>query len=478
MSPSTACQRIVFDVSTICRWEGQATGIFRVEREFAKWARENLRNAVFVFFDPEDQTYRILNKGSLDRLLRREFVVDQRSLPRPQIERRHLLDKMSRRTRRNLMWILQFRRKLLLELERPRIADWPRGMTHYVDRFQRAIMSEKYRRMMLNPDGSRRQLLDVDAILGGRIELSAADTMVFVGSPWSHTNFHAIEELKQRTGMQFVLLCHDIIPIQFPQFLRERDGLDFRDTMHCALPLSDLVVFSTRQVEQDTRTYCDGQGIALKRTAVTAFGADSAVKRGEPADIQKLGLEPGRFIVFVSTVEPRKGHRFLLKVWRRLLEAGIPQRQNFKLVLVGRIGWNVEDVIEDIEREAAKTKSIMQLSNVDDATLAALYDLSAFCVYPSEYEGFGLPLIEAFQHGKAVIASTGGAVPEVVGEFSPCLDTYDEDLWAETMGRWIEDPNARRPFEEAIRTRFRHPTWEEAGAQFFETVRTVSAGPR
>jgi glycosyltransferase involved in cell wall biosynthesis len=94
----------------------------------------------------------------------------------------------------------------------------------------------------------------------------------------------------------------------------------------------------------------------------------------------------------------------------------------------------------------------------------------AFCVYPSRYEGYGLPVIEAFARGKAVIASTGGALPEVVQNFSLCLDSLDEEMWYRTLRQWILHREARAPFEHAIRTGFRHPSWSDAAATFFATA--------
>jgi glycosyltransferase involved in cell wall biosynthesis len=120
---------------------------------------------------------------------------------------------------------------------------------------------------------------------------------------------------------------------------------------------------------------------------------------------------------------------------------------------------------------------LIVLSGVPDTVLTELYRNAAFCLFPSLYEGYGLPAVEAFAFGKAVIASTGGALPEVVGDFSPCLDPRDEDAWFETMRNWIADPAARAPFETAIRERFRHPTWSEAAELFFAAIDAELASP-
>src|SRR5262249_46639184 len=171
------------------------------------------------------------------------------------------------------------------------------------------------------------------------------------------------------------------------------------------------------------------------------------------------GLEAGRYALLVSTIEPRKGHRLIYDAWVKLVEAGIPQRSRFKLVFAGREGWMVGDLMRDLRHDPHIAGTLELLTDADDATVAALYRNAAFCLYPSRYEGYGLPVIEAFRYGKAVLASTGGAVPGVVGDLSPCLDPGDREAWQRMLGTWIEDPAARAVYEERIHTSFRHPPW-------------------
>ena len=174
-------------------------------------------------------------------------------------------------------------------------------------------------------------------------------------------------------------------------------------------------------------------------------------------------------MLFVSTIEPRKGHGMLIRVWRRLSRP-MPQRHGFKLVFVGRPGWMVDDVLREIDAMRGSAGTLVHLADVSDSALAAIYRACAFCAYPSRYEGFGLPIVEAFSYGKAVIASTGGAIPETVNGLSPCLDPADEDAWYGEIKRWIEDPQARAPCEARIRQSFAHPDWRHAAAQFFDAV--------
>src|SRR5206468_3666342 len=137
-------------------------------------------------------------------------------------------------------------------------------------------------------------------------------------------------------------------------------------------------------------------------------------------------------------------------------------RANFRLVFVGRLGWKMEALHQALRQDARLAGSLVLLEDVSDAGLDALYRGAAFCVFPSLYEGYGLPAVEAFAHGKALLASDGGALPEVVGELSPILPARDEAAWEAALAGWIADPGARAPYEAAIRERFTHPTWAQA----------------
>jgi glycosyltransferase involved in cell wall biosynthesis len=160
-----------------------------------------------------------------------------------------------------------------------------------------------------------------------------------------------------------------------------------------------------------------------------------------------------------------------LLTWKDLLASGVPQSERFKLVFAGREGWMAGDLMCDLR--AASDGSLRVFNDADDGTLATLYKHAAFCLYPSRYEGFGLPVVEAFFHGKAVLASTGGAVPELVRDFSPCLEPNDIKAWYHMLQTWIKDPAARAPYEQAIRTSFCHPNWDESAKAFFSLVQNL-----
>jgi glycosyltransferase involved in cell wall biosynthesis len=461
--------RVIFDLTTTALWSGPPVGIVRVESEFGRWALAHLDEMVPAFFDPQTRCFRRLGCAMASSLIAQDAAFNTLTFVSPVRRGKRKTDRIPAPIRPFAMWVLQFRRSLLQALERVRLGTANARVASLADAVQRAIMNDKYRAIMVRADGSRRAYLPIEMALGPPVEFTARDTLVCAGTGWVHNDIAAIVELKKKAGFRFVLFCHDIVPLMFPHFYKRADVEAQRRHCDLAFPAADLVIFSSHTVAQDVRRYCEARGLALGATAVCPLGADiraPAVTEAPPA-----GLEPGRFALLVSTIEPRKGHHLIYEAWVKLLDAGIPQRARFKLVFVGREGWMVGDLMRDLRRDPRIAGTIEIFTHADDATVSALHRDAAFCLYPSRYEGYGLPVVEAFRHGKAVLASTGGAVPEVVGGLSPCLDPDDGEAWRHMLETWIEDPSARAVYETRIRNSFRHPDWDEAARMFFGLAR-------
>jgi glycosyltransferase involved in cell wall biosynthesis len=464
----------MLDVSTCLRWAGPPVGIVRVECELARWAYKHANHVVFVFFDPQSRSYRKVSDKWITSLIEKTVSIDPWISPSTKGRPRRS-DRIPHAIKPAAMWILQSRRSALLLLERVRILAKYSIIRRVAERFQRSLITEKYRRYMFHTDGTRKAIIPHEEFLGPVVEFASSDTLICAGAPWVHSDIHSIRALKEGHGFRVVLLCHDIIPLQFPQYYRESDVTAFDEYYRAAFPVADLVVFNARTTERDTVAYCKTHGLQIHETCVVSPGADAVTLRVTAEAALPTGIERGRYALFVSTIEPRKGHQLIYNVWLKLLAERLPQRANFKLVFVGRPGWMVDNLIDRLKNDIRLYDSLHLLTSVSDDQLATLYDAAAFCLYPSVYEGYGLPIIEAFSHNKALLASTGGAIPEVVNGFSPCLDPHDESLWHSLLRRWIVDPSARVPYEIAIQTRFSPTPWSTSAQRFFE----VSArGPR
>jgi glycosyltransferase involved in cell wall biosynthesis len=467
--------RIVFDVSSMLRMTGTMVGMVRVQRELANWARYNITNINFVFFDPDLQIYRGLSNAFSGALICGQATIDLMGLTDPARPGQRRTDRIPHAIKPFALWVVRFPHKLLRMLERIRLASRNRIILTIIDKLQQPLMSSKQRTIMVAKDGRRRPYLPIDLACGRAFEFNSDDTLVCAGAGWLDTNIRVIRRLKNQIGVQVVLLCYDMIPLLYPHFYKPHDVAAFRDYYQLVLSFADLIIFTSFAVERDARTYCAHHAIAIGRTVVTQLGADSVARCGDAGLNLPAGLERNKFVLFVSTIEPRKGHRLLHRAWLRLLADGTPQQFGFKLVFVGRSGWMMDDFLRTLKVDSRITNSLQLIPTADDKMLACLYQNAAFCVYPSVYEGYGLPVVEAFFYGKAVLSSNAGALCEVVGDYSPCLDPEDAELWYRMLKSWIEDPLQREPYESAIRSRFRHPRWTEAAAQFFAIVEENAA---
>ncbi len=171
---------------------------------------------------------------------------------------------------------------------------------------------------------------------------------------------------------------------------------------------------------------------------------------GEKIRVINLGsfIEPmlpreyfsGRKILYVGTIEPRKGVDKLLDAF----EIVVKEVPNAELILCGKIGWRIERVVERINRLTQLHSNIKYLGYVDDEKLIELFREVDVCVYPSVYEGFGLPPLEAMACGCPVIVSNSSSLPEVVGDAGILVDPYDIDGIAKAIIRVLQDDGLKK----------------------------------
>ncbi len=150
--------------------------------------------------------------------------------------------------------------------------------------------------------------------------------------------------------------------------------------------------------------------------------------------VAQLAL-PRNFLLFVGTLEPRKNVVGLLEAF-----AGLPTtlRRRTPLVLAGGWGWKMESLPDSLAQHGLLDDTRL-IGYQSDNVLAALYSLCTALVWPTFYEGFGLPPLEAMSCGAAVISSSSTSIPEVVGDAGVLLDPTDVPAWADAMRRVIED---------------------------------------
>jgi alpha-1,3-rhamnosyl/mannosyltransferase len=205
---------------------------------------------------------------------------------------------------------------------------------------------------------------------------------------------------------------------------------------------------------------------ASRKTTVILEAADVP----EPAGVDAaghLGLERP-FVLSVGTLEPRKNLGRLVEAWSLLPD---DLRAAHTLALVGPKGWELDEVLAPIR---ASGDDIRVTGFVSDEDLAALYHSCELFCYPSLYEGFGLPVLEAMQSGAAVVTSNASSLPEVGGDAVAYVDPRSAQDIAATLERLLRDPAERERLAAAGRARAAGFSWDEAARRTSEALARLS----
>jgi len=211
-------------------------------------------------------------------------------------------------------------------------------------------------------------------------------------------------------------------------------------------------------------------GLETKLTLVPEGLSPDAASPPLPA-----GIEPG-FILAVGTIEPRKNYSRLLEAYRRLRRESVAVMVNGRpgvpqLVIAGRPGWAYGDTLDRIKAEPG----VRYLGHVDDGTLSALYASAAVLAFPSLYEGFGLPLLEAMAHGVPAVIGNAGALPELGDGAAILVDPLDVTSIAAGLERLLADASLRENLGAAGKRRAADFTWERAAAATREVLRRIAS---
>lgn len=292
-------------------------------------------------------------------------------------------------------------------------------------------------------------------------QFHAGDRWVSLGLDWDTLDQKALYRAKMRYGLHITLMCYDVIPALFPQLVVLAPG-NFAAYIVDAAWCADQFLCISECTQRDLQTLLTRLGAPVKKSYVVRLGSEVAV--GSPTyPPAGLSEDPGRrpFVLYVSTIERRKNHELLYRAWLRLRERGITPH---RLIFVGMPGWGVTDLMNDLRLDPRTQGDIMILERVQDAELAWLYQNCAFSVFPSLYEGWGLPVAESLAWGKFCLASGEASLPEAGGPWVEYLDPWDLPRWVERLAYYMTHPEAVTAREERIANEYAAPRWVDTAA--------------
>jgi len=285
------------------------------------------------------------------------------------------------------------------------------------------------------------------------------DIMVSLGAGWGVPHYMKhIAEAKRRYGMKFAILIHDLIPIEYESFVEQRHVVLFRNWLQEAIPLADVVLTTSDHSRNALERLAAQAAWSLPRVEVVQPG--SGLNERLVAGAGRTISLPQRYVLFVSTIEIRKNHRLLVRVWRQLLERHDADAVPI-LVFAGQIGWLVEDLLAELTASDYLGGKVVLLPGLSDAELRQAYCSALFTVFPSLCEGWGLPIAESLMHGKFCVASNRTSIPEVGGDFVDYFDPSNETDALAKIERLLLDPSYLRAREARLRAEYRPQSWAD-----------------
>ncbi len=234
-----------------------------------------------------------------------------------------------------------------------------------------------------------------------------------------------------------VTLVYDLIPLRLPELFA--DHRTFRNRMERVCRRTTALVAISAQTKQDL---VDLMGIDPGKISVIHPGTPEAVPMPDRIRIGTVLYKHrivGPYLLYVGALGPHKNVATLVQAYERARTAGSIAA---KLVIAGGHTWG-RSTLDRVARSPAK-EDIILAGFVPDEDLSCLYAGACLFLFPSLYEGFGLPVLEAMAYGLPVLASNAGALPEAIGDAGMTADPRDPDAWAESMVRIMGDADLRR----------------------------------
>jgi len=293
------------------------------------------------------------------------------------------------------------------------------------------------------------------------------DWLLVLGSPWSSPDYAArVAHFCEQHGLRFALLVYDIIPLRRPEWVDFGLRSAFQDWFHAVVPLADAVMAISRATAQDVEQYAQETSLRLPgRIGTIPLGTGG----GCPVAPLRTRRLPARrsFALIVSTIEIRKNHLLLFRIWRALTET-MPLDEIPTLVFAGRVGWLVQDLMQQLKNTDWLNGKIMLVDSPSDAELETLYDDCLFTLYPSFYEGWGLPVTESLAHGAPCISSNRTSLPEAGGDLSVYFDPDRLEDAVRIVREVIEDPVALEAWRARVAAEFRPIAWTDSAQAIIE----------
>jgi glycosyltransferase involved in cell wall biosynthesis len=451
------------------------SGIPRVEAELVNWAKNNLSNVKLFEYHPASCSFTVFNEEISDSKL--APVPPQNSPQKPLAPPKEFFLKPSFNEIKLFAGsaVKAFYRMLLSFIN-----------IKYRENFHQRVkkITYKFNNLFANSVKSSPQPEAVKTGSGSAENVTSlththpfkdGDSILFAGAAWEYKSINdEFSLIKKQIKLSIYVICHDLIPIKFPHLCLQAKGVSANEMF---LPyflgmtkIADHIFCVSKSTEIDLKEFTNTIRQKCPKTSVVTEGSHVVTVAADispSAEIQDFCKT--EFVLFVSTLERRKNHECIYKAVLYLLESGCKNLPKF--VFVGKMGWSVNEFLSDLMLDPRTKDFIVLMHNItNDHDLKYLYEKTLFTLYPSFYEGWGLPVAESLNYGKMALVSSTSSMPEVGGDFVDYIHPYDSIGWANKIAFYLTNRDALSKKEQYIRKNYKKNYWYNFCKQVFDEI--------
>jgi Glycosyltransferase len=289
-----------------------------------------------------------------------------------------------------------------------------------------------------------------------------------------HSPFHPFpERLHLAKSIKKIVTIHDLIPIIYPKFF-EFDYASSVEKVINSLAPDDWIICVSHSTKNDLCNYRNS--IGPSRIFVIHLAASEIFYPCHNSEEifsikKKIKIPDVPYILSLNTIEPRKNIAHTIRCFARIVEQ--EKIKDLCLVIVGRKGWGYEDICDELSNFSSLRERIIITGYVANEDLAALYSGAVAFVFPSLYEGFGLPPLEAMQCGVPVITSNTSSLPEVVGDAGIMLSPADADALCQSMLEIYRKPSLQKTMSMKAIEQAKKFSWQKCTQETIQAYKTA-----
>ncbi len=416
-------KKLYIDITESYAWEGEVTGIIRVMDELSsRFAKDTSISPNFVIWDEAAGVFRSVEFNDMPHLApngkiskQSEFETNQNNLVSPENEKS--------------------------------------GLSQSVKRIFKARTGKAVNVIEDKPEA----FINDNAVL-----------FMPHGGVWGSDKYvQKLFVLQESHNVSVAPILYDLCPVVTPQFCSAGVRKIFNNYMSRVLSRASLVLAISENTASDAKTWTKSIGAGeIKAIDVFRLGDEISTKSSKP---QEISL-PGKYVLCVGTIEARKNHISIYLAYK------LAHQQNIKLpplLIVGRKGWLAEDIYEIMITDPEIKDSIIFMHNATDDELAWLYQNAEFSVYPSFYEGWGLPVAESLLHGVPCIASDQSSIPEIAGDLIEYFSPFSPAELLTRIQNLITDQSKLSKMRDEIAEKYRATSWDESYQQVFKALQKL-----